>query len=260
MQNPATTSGMSSIHIALSRYARLLAGAPPPHPAIWRPQDKENSRPDLTEAGKVWPGGDSGVPSATAVAKLAAAALAKTDLARSAAGGAGEGVPSSVLVRLPSPELGESDDDHLSDVDDDIGSYLITDSKEVKAKEEIWMSMNAEFLEAQEEKAKREKEDELLGRGPSTATRKKRKNAAGDAGSAVFIWKKSRRFRSKNCGTYSLFLAISKMSMDFFGMLDRRRQPCKPYRRNASARRSTILCCRGCSHSHHPQSPKEVPL
>ena len=50
---------------------------------------------------------------------------------------------------------GESDDDHLSDVDDDIDAYLIKDSKEVKAKEDIWMTMNAEFLEAQEDKARR---------------------------------------------------------------------------------------------------------
>ena len=39
--------------------------------------------------------------------------------------------------------------------DDDIDTYLIKDNKEVKAKEKIWMSMNGEFLEAQEEKAKR---------------------------------------------------------------------------------------------------------
>ncbi len=50
---------------------------------------------------------------------------------------------------------GESDDEHLSDVDDDIDFYLIKDSKEVKAKEDIWMTMNSEFLEAQEDKARR---------------------------------------------------------------------------------------------------------
>ena len=38
------------------------------------------------------------------------------------------------IVRLPSPELGESDEDHLSDVDDDIDDYLIKDSKEVKVR------------------------------------------------------------------------------------------------------------------------------
>ena len=119
-------------------YARFLAEAPAPHPAIWRALDKEKSRPDLTEAGKVLSGDDKGVPSATAVAKAAALAIAKTDAGKSAvaaASAAGGVATSSVLVRLPSPELGESDDDHLSDVDDDICSYLITDSKEVKAKE-----------------------------------------------------------------------------------------------------------------------------
>ena len=40
-------------------------------------------------------------------------------------------------------------------MDDDIDFYLIKDSKEVKAKEDIWMTMNSEFLEAQEDKARR---------------------------------------------------------------------------------------------------------
>ena len=47
------------------------------------------------------------------------------------------------------------------------------------------MSMNAEFLEAQEEKARREAEDEAMGRGTSSTTRKKRKANTGVAGSAA---------------------------------------------------------------------------
>jgi hypothetical protein len=40
--------------------------------------------------------------------------------------------------------------ENLSDCDDDIGDYLITDSQELQAKEQIWMSMNEEFLAEQD--------------------------------------------------------------------------------------------------------------
>eukprot|EP01048_Picozoa_sp_COSAG05_P010108 COSAG05_NODE_872_length_6839_cov_16.232938_7_plen_95_part_00 len=39
--------------------------------------------------------------------------------------------------------------ENLSDVDDDIGDYLITEDAEVKAKESIWLSMNEDYLALQ---------------------------------------------------------------------------------------------------------------
>lgn len=81
--------------------------ASPPHPAIWRPLDKQNARPDLTDAGTVRAGGDQGQPSATAVAMAKAQAQnGETGGASAAASAHAGGEKSSVLVRLPSPELG----------------------------------------------------------------------------------------------------------------------------------------------------------
>ena len=170
--------GLAASHPNLSRwaFARLLAGAPPPHPAIWRPQDKENDRPDLTSAGKLPPNADKGIPSATAAAAATAASTSASSASSSSSPSASSSSPSAggssssptstgasgspgasaasgasgtaaaapaagmsaaisrQIVRLPSPELGESDEDHLSDVDDDIDDYLIKDSKEVKVR------------------------------------------------------------------------------------------------------------------------------
>ena len=59
--------------------------------------------------------------------------------------------------------------ENLSDVDDDIGDYLITEDAEVAAKESIWLSMNEDYLVLQKEKDLRKAEDEAAGRGVSNA-------------------------------------------------------------------------------------------
>ena len=57
-------------------------------------------------------------------------------------GGSRQQRTSAVMVRLPEVELDGSEDENLSDVDDDIVAYLVTDKAEVDAKTKLWLSMN----------------------------------------------------------------------------------------------------------------------
>jgi transcription factor IIIB subunit 2 len=108
----------------------------------------------------------------------------------------------SIMVRLPSPSLDDgSEDENLSDCDDDIESYLVKDKAEIDAKTKIWMSMNGEFLEAQAEKRKRLEEDIAAGRVTEPRKRKKRKGdsevLAGTAAEAAMQALQEKKVSSK---------------------------------------------------------------
>jgi transcription factor IIIB subunit 2 len=169
-------------------YARMEADNKPPRPALLTKRtmnvdgeaEEPTVRPDLSEDGTATDGDSFDHSQAVAEGQSA----------------------DSIMVRLPSPSLDDgSEDENLSDCDDDIESYLVKDKAEIDAKTKIWMSMNGEFLEAQAEKRKRLEEDIAAGRVTEPRKRKKRKGdsevLAGTAAEAAMQALQEKKVSSK---------------------------------------------------------------
>eukprot|EP01052_Picozoa_sp_SAG31_P001888 SAG31_NODE_63_length_28659_cov_23.074685_23_plen_573_part_00 len=171
--------------------ARLEANMRPPEPALWKSSVSTTTdgqlaanfttdkRVDIRSDGTNLDGSASQnhaqlrQPLASQTDATSGDVNVSTKDSASSGSGGGGGRKSGVMIRLPEIELDGSEDENLSDCDDDIDSYLVTDKAEVEAKTKIWMSMNKEYLEAQREKLRRLGEDIAAGR--VTAPRKRRR-------------------------------------------------------------------------------------